>query len=150
MASNPTPSGCTCFRLRKLTRRMTQHYDARLAPAGLRLTQYSLLANLRAGPLTMSALADRMEMDRTTLTRNLKPLTDAGFVAVAPGADARSRVVSVTGRGRDAWTAAREFWRQAQDEVNRALGADQIAVLHATLDESLARLKTTATARSGR
>lgn len=137
----PIPSGCTCFRLRKLTRRMTQHYDARLAPAGLRLTQFSLLANLRAGPLTMSALADRMEMDRTTLTRNLKPLADAGFVAVAHGEDARSRVVSVTARGRDSWGGARELWRQAQDEVNRALGAEQVAALHATLDESLARLK---------
>jgi DNA-binding MarR family transcriptional regulator len=135
------PSGCTCFRLRKLTRRMTQHYDARLAPAGLRLTQFSLLANLRAGPLTMSALADRMEMDRTTLTRNLKPLADAGLVVVAPGDDARSRIVSLTDRGRDAWTAARELWRQAQDEVNGALGAEQVALLHATLDESLARLK---------
>ena len=49
--------------------------------------------------------------------------------------------MSVTDRGRDAWTAAREFWRQAQDEVNRALGAEQVAALHATLDESLARLK---------
>jgi DNA-binding MarR family transcriptional regulator len=139
--STPTPSGCTCFRLRKLTRRMTQHYDARLAPAGLRLTQFSLLANLRAGPLTMSALADRMEMDRTTLTRNLKPLADAGFIEVAPGEDARSRIVTLTARGRDAWTAARELWRGAQDEVNRALGAEQVAALHATLDESLARLK---------
>jgi DNA-binding MarR family transcriptional regulator len=136
-----TSSGCTCFRLRKLTRRMTQHYDARLAPAGLRLTQYSLLANLRTGSLTMSGLADRMEMDRTTLTRNLKPLADAGLVEVAPGADARSRIVSLTARGRDAWSGARELWRQAQDEVNRALGAEQVAALHATLDESLARLK---------
>lgn len=120
---------------------MTQHYDARLAPSGLRLNQYSLIANLRGGPLTMSVLAERMEMDRTTLTRNLKPLADAGLVGVAPGDDARSRVVSVTDRGRDAWTAAREFWRQAQDEVNRALGTEQVAALHATLDESLARLK---------
>jgi DNA-binding MarR family transcriptional regulator len=141
MPAAPAPSGCTCFRLRKLTRRMTQHYDAWLAPAGLRLTQYSLLANLRAGSLTMSALADRMEMDRTTLTRNLKPLADAGLVTVAPGEDARSRVVSVTARGRDAWSRARELWRRAQDEVNRALGDEQVAALHATLDESLARLK---------
>ena len=136
----PTP-GCTCFRLRKLTRRMTQHYDAHLAPSGLRLNQYSLIANLRGGPLTMSALADRMEMDRTTLTRNLKPLTDAGLIGVAPGDDARSRVVSVTDRGRDAWSRARELWRRAQDEVNSALGATQVAALHAALDESLARLK---------
>ena len=91
--------------------------------------------------MTMSALAGLVEMDRTTLTRNLKPLADAGLVEIVPGDDARSRVVSVTARGRDAWSNARELWRQAQDEVNRALGGEQVAALHATLDESLARLK---------
>ena len=133
-------SGCTCFQLRKLTRRITQHYDARLAPAGLRVTQYSLLANLRGGPVPMSALAARLEMDRTTLTRSLKPLAEAGLVEVAPGEDARSRIVSITGRGREAWSQARDLWRRAQDEVNRALGPDHVAALHAALEESLVRL----------
>ena len=135
------PAGCTCFQLRKLTRRITQRYDSHLAPAGLRVTQYSLLANLRDGPLAMSALAARMEMDRTTLTRSLKPLAETGLVEVTPGKDARSRIVSVTDRGREAWSQARELWRRAQDEVNSALGAEQVAALHATLDRSLARLK---------
>lgn len=151
MPAAPPPSGCTCDRLRKLTRRITQHYDARLAPTGLRVTQYSLLAHLvRAGPTTMSALARLMEMDRTTLTRNLKPLADAGFVAVAPGVDARSRVVSSTARGRKARSDARAPWRRAQDEVNRALGAADVARLHATIEDALARLGTRAPARSAR
>ena len=135
-------TGCTCAQLRKLTRRMTQHYDVRLAPAGLRVTQYSLLANLcRGGPATMSALAAAMEMDRTTLTRNLKPLADAGFVAVAAGDDARERLVAATELGRRAWLAAREQWRRAQDEVNRVLGVGKVAALHELLEESLARLR---------
>jgi DNA-binding MarR family transcriptional regulator len=143
VASVPTPiTGCTCDRLRKLTRRITQHYDARLAPAGLRVTQYSLLAHLvHGGPKTMSALARVMEMDRTTLTRNLRPLADAGLVNVAPGSDARSRVVSATARGREARSSARELWRRAQDEVTSALGTDQVAALHAVLDGSLGRFK---------
>jgi DNA-binding MarR family transcriptional regulator len=138
----PALSGCTCHRLRKLTRRLTQHYDAYLAPAGLRVTQYSLLANLcHSGPATMSALAILMEMDRTTLTRNLKPLSDAGLVDVAAGEDARERIVSATERGRRACAAARESWRRAQDEVNRALGPEQVAALHQLLDGSLARFR---------
>lgn len=143
MPADPAPiTGCTCDRLRKLTRRITQHYDTRLAPAGLRVTQYSLLAHLvSGGPTTMSALARLTEMDRTTLTRNLKPLADAGFVEIAPGSDARSRVVSATARGREARSSARELWRRAQDEVNRALGTDQVAALHAMLDGSLGRFK---------
>ncbi len=151
MATASPPSGCTCDRLRKLTRRITQHYDTRLAPAGLRVTQYSLLARLvHGGPTPMSALARLMEMDRTTLTRNLKPLADARFVEIATGADARSRVVSVTARGREARLAARDLWRRAQDEVNRALGADHVAALHAALEDSLARLKTGAPVRNAR
>jgi DNA-binding MarR family transcriptional regulator len=134
--------GCTCAQLRKLTRRMTQHYDARLAPAGLRVTQYSLLAALcHGGPACLSALADAMEMDRTTLTRNLRPLVDAGFAAVGAGDDARERRVAATDRGRRAWLAARDRWRAAQDEVNRTLGVEQVAALHALVDASLARLR---------
>src|SRR5215470_7019099 len=86
-------------------------------------------------------LAVALAMDRTTLTRNLKPLADADLVAVAPGDDARARIVSATRRGRRAWQDARELWREAQDEVNRALGAEQVAALHDLLDDSLRRLR---------
>src|SRR5229473_861357 len=87
------PSACTCFRLRSLTRRVTQLYDQVLAPSGLTVTQYSLLAHaLRqdAAP-TLSELAQQLFTDRTTLTRNLKLLADAGLVKVGDGADARRR-----------------------------------------------------------
>src|SRR5262249_59557256 len=81
-------TGCTCSRLRKLTRRITQHYDAHLVAAGLRVTQYSLLANLcRGGPATMSKLAVALAMDRTTLTRHLKPLAHAAPLPAAPRDD---------------------------------------------------------------
>ena len=89
-------------------------------------------------------------MDRTTLTRNLKPLADAGLVDVGPRADARERVVGVTARGREARSGAREHWRRAQDEVNRALGAEQVAALHALLEESLGELQRTRDARGRR
>jgi len=135
-------TGCTCDRLRKLARRLTQRYDAFLAPTGLRLTQFSLLAHLmHGGPATMSALAELLEMDCTTLTRNLKPLTDAGLVAMDAGRDARERVVRVSDQGRTVWRAARQHWRRAQDEVNQVLGTEQVIALHAVLDDSLATLR---------
>ena len=131
-------TGCTCDRLRKLARRLTQRYDAFLAPTGLRLTQFSLLAHLmHGGPATMSALAELLEMDRTTLTRNLKRLTDAGLVAMDAGRDARERVVRVSDQGRTVWRAAREQWRRAQNEVNQVLGVEQVIALHGVLDGSL-------------
>lgn len=139
-ASIPAVRGCTCFRLRRLTRRVTQHYDSHLARAGLRVTQYSLLGVLlRADSLTMSELAARMEMDRTTLTRNLGPLQDAGWVEVTRGRDARSRAVRLTPAGNAVWDSAKLYWRQAQDELNSALGTQAVAVLHGLLDDTLAR-----------
>lgn len=139
-ASTPAVRGCTCFRLRRLTRRVTQHYDSHLARAGLRVTQYSLLGMLlRADSLTMSELAARMEMDRTTLTRNLGPLQSAGWVEVTRARDARSRAVRLTAAGKAVWDSARLYWRQAQDELNSALGTQAVTDLHGLLDESLAR-----------
>jgi DNA-binding MarR family transcriptional regulator len=138
--SAPAIRGCTCFRLRRLTRRVTQHYDSYLARAGLRVTQFSLLGMLlRADSLTLSELAARMEMDRTTLTRNLGPLQSAGWVQVTPGKDARSRSVRLTDSGRAAWDQAKPYWRQAQDQLNTALGITVMAELHGVLDASLTR-----------
>lgn len=141
-ADTPPPAirGCTCFRLRRLTRRVTQHYDTHLAHAGLRVTQYSLLGMLlRADSLTLSELAARMEMDRTTLTRNLGPLQNAGWVEVVRGKDARSRAVQLTDAGRAAWDKAKPHWRQAQDQLNTALGEETVAELHGLLDATLSR-----------
>jgi len=145
MSSPPDPAparvtGCTVFRLRKLTRRVTQHYDACLAPVGLRVTQFSLLSILlNSPPLTMLALAQRLEMDRTTLTRNLKPLVAARYVGTVAGDDARTREITVTAKGRSIWNEARPLWRRAQNEVNAALGLDAVNDLHRMLDTSLAR-----------
>ena len=139
--------GCTCYRLRQLTRRVTQHYDTHLARAGLRITQFGLLAMLvRADSLTLSELAARLEMDRTTLTRNLGPLESAGWVEVGAGRDARSRAVRLTASGRDTWARAKPHWRQAQDELNAALGLERVAGLNLLLDDSLAHLAQTETA----
>jgi DNA-binding MarR family transcriptional regulator len=135
------PRGCTNFKLRQLVRRVTQHYDAELAGAGLKTTQYSLLSSvLKLGPIAPGALARAMTMDASTLTRNLRPLLLAGWVELRPGADARSRSISITQAGRDKRAEAQRRWRVAQDGINAALGAGRVAALHALLDESLALL----------
>src|SRR5512141_1390313 len=93
--------GCTCFALRKVTRTVTRLYDQHLAAAGLKTTQFSLLRWIGHAPL-----AARTNMERTTLTRNLKPLIDAGWVVLKPGADARQRIVTITPAGRRVADAA--------------------------------------------
>src|SRR2546427_205088 len=133
------PSACTCFRLRSLTRRVTQLYDQALAPSGLTVTQYSLLAHaLRQGPApTLSELPQQLFTDRTTLTRNLKPLADAGLVKVGGGADARSKAALVTPKGRRALRAARPLRQEAQARVRAEAGDGRLAALHGLIDELL-------------
>ena len=129
-------SGCTCSKLRRLARRVTAVYDRTLSAAGMRVTQYSLLSNLRGTRgVPMSQLAQTLDMDRTTLTRNLKPLLEAGWVNVEPSSDdARVRLVYLTPAGGKQWQMARSYWRQAQDEVNATIGAENLIGLHQMLD----------------
>src|SRR5919106_5706929 len=85
---------CVCFAVRRAARAITQHYDRELRPAGLRVTQFSVLAVLSHGePRPVNRVASRLGMDRTTLTRNLRPLVDRGYVTVTGGDDARVRLV---------------------------------------------------------
>jgi DNA-binding MarR family transcriptional regulator len=132
--------GCTCFRLRSLTRAVTRRYDAHLARAGLKTTQYSLLLNLLQAPLTVAQLAAALSMERTTLTRNLKPLLESDYVTVAPGEDARQRCISLTAAGRAALKRGRQEWQRAQVEMGESLGLPALARLHRALEAAMARL----------
>src|SRR6188768_2889930 len=91
------PRGCTNFKLRQLTRRVTQHYDRVVAASGLKTTQYSLLSQMEhLGPVRPSDLAAAMAMDNSTLTRNLQPLVASGWAEIGPGVDGRSRRIAIT------------------------------------------------------
>lgn len=136
------PRGCTHFKLRQLMRRVSQHYDAELAAVGLKTTQYSLLSHVvKLGPLAPGALARAMTMDASTLTRNLKPMLDAGWVVMQPGIDGRTRSVSITEAGRHKRAEAQRRWRVAQDGLNAVVGSSRLLALHALIDESLALLE---------
>jgi len=130
------PQGCTNLKLRQLMRRVAQHYDAEVGKTGLRGTQYSLLSYVvKLGPVRPVDLAREMKVDASTLTRNLRPLLAAGLVEMAPGPDARSRLVSATEAGRDKRVEAQRRWRVAQESLNQRLGRERVVALHALLDD---------------
>ena len=138
VAATAVPQGCTNFKLRQLMRRVANHYDVEMARCGLKTTQYSLLSHvLKLGPIRPGDLAAEMKMDASTLTRNLRPLVDAGWVTLEAGADARSRLVHITDAGRDKRAEAQRHWKAAQLALNDALGADRVVALHALVDDSL-------------
>lgn len=141
-SADPRLKGCTWFRLRRASRRITQLYDGHLAPSGLTVSQYSLLSHLVGRPsLTICDLSVALGMDRTTLSRNLKPLLTRGLVQSAPGDDRRSKRLVPTAAGEAAWSQAKALWRQAQSEIQRRLGEDAVARLNALLDDAFAGLE---------
>ena len=133
--------GCTHFKLRRLMRRVTQHYDLELAKSGLKTTQYSLLTHVaRLQPVRPVDLARGDDAGRLDADAQPQPLLAAGWLRLDAGADARSRLVTITAAGRAKRAEAQRHWKAAQQELNRRLGAERVGALHALADESLERL----------
>jgi DNA-binding MarR family transcriptional regulator len=131
-SANPA---CVCGRLRRAARALTQLYDDTMAPAGLRITQFSLLHTLeRSGPQRITELATLLLLDRTALSRNLEPLAAEGLVRIAAGRDARTREVCLTRAGEAALAKAMPYWRRAQVQVAQQLGQQNINALVGLLD----------------
>jgi DNA-binding MarR family transcriptional regulator len=125
---------CNCQAIRQAARHVTQIYDQHLAPAGLRTTQFSVLARLdRLGPVAIHELAASLVMDRTTMGRALRPLEREGLVAIGPGPDGRTRSLSVTPAGKERLAQAMPLWREAQRSFEAGYGSSQAADLRAAL-----------------
>ncbi len=126
---------CTCGKLRKASRQLTRLYDRALQPLDLKLTQYSLLVHIaRDEGQSISNLATQLAMDRTTLTRNLRPLVNLGWVSVRFGSNARRRSVSTTPAGRRLLAEAVSSWRSVEERVLATIGRDEAKNLHCLLD----------------
>ena len=135
------PRGCTNLKLRQISRVLTRHYAGFVAPMGLKITQYSLLSYIvKLGPVGAGELAAAMRMEASTLTRNLQPLVQQGWVEVARGDDARSRIVQATAAGRALRVQGQRAWKRAQLALNDRLGAQRVAALHDLIDDCMALL----------
>lgn len=133
------PQGCTNLKLRQLDRIVTRHYNTYLTQIGLQNMQYALLSHVvHLGPIRPGDLARRMQMDASTLTRNLKPLAAQGWLTIGAGEDARSRLIEVTAAGRKKRTEGQGAWKAAQLALNERLGAQRVAALHDLLDTCVA------------
>jgi DNA-binding MarR family transcriptional regulator len=126
---------CNGTALRKATRRVSQLYDAILAPCGLRSTQRSILMHIaRAGTPGMGDLAASLVLDRSALAHNLKPLERDGFVAVVVDPkDLRSRLVKLTAPGEAKLRESMHLWERAQHRFETAFGPQQASALRQSL-----------------
>ena len=118
----PAATPCLCNALRQATRAVSRLYDEDLRGVGLRATQYSLLRHLRAaGDVRQRDLGGLTSLDETTLTRNLRPLIDAGWVAIRPGDDRREKLVRLTDAGAAKLREARPAWKRSQERLRSRL-----------------------------
>lgn len=126
---------CNCMALRRASRRVTNFYDSKLAPTGLRVTQYAILALLREhGGVSVNSLARYLDLDRTTMGKNLRPLERLRYVKVTSSAtDGRSRTITLTNSGGAALKSAAGLWRRAQAEFESENGSAVVRVLRSTL-----------------
>ncbi len=128
------PSVCNCLNLRRASQAITEVYDERLAPGGLKLSQYSLLKHIREmQPVNVSDLAVKMRLDRTTLVRNLKPLEGKGFITDDAAAGTRKRQLRLTEAGAQTLDAATRLWEETQGYIEQYLGKKDLNTLTALL-----------------
>ena len=122
---------CTCGNMRAASRAVTRIYDEALRPSGLRISQYGVLSTVAAEwPVTVSKLAELMDLDRTTVARDLKPLERDGLLCLETCPDdGRVRHVRLTAEGRRRLKTARPLWRQAQARIRRELGDRHVDAL---------------------
>jgi DNA-binding MarR family transcriptional regulator len=114
---------CTCGELRKAARAVTLLYDNACKASGLQSTQLHVLDVVyRSDSISISHLAKELGLDRTTLTRNLSVLEREGFIKISPGEDNRTRVVTITHKGRTAIAKAIPLWNEVQRKVRQRMG----------------------------
>ena len=137
MATRPPPNlaDCNCLAVRQAARYITQFYDRYLAAAGLRTTQYGIIARLkRHGPMSINALAAALVVDRTTLGRNIRPLERDGLIAIeSDPSDGRSKILHLTKAGEARFQRAERHWVEAQKRFEQVYGGWQASQLRESL-----------------
>ena len=128
---------CMCAVIRKTGRLLTKKYDQHLKPSGLKITQFSMLANIKRNPgIAVSELAELLVMDQSTVTRNLRVLEKTGYIHIETDAmDHRIKRTQITDFGMSIVDEARPYWEKAQLEIERTIGRENIEALLSNLNE---------------
>jgi DNA-binding MarR family transcriptional regulator len=114
---------CTCSELRRAARAVTLLYDNAFRSSGLLSTQLGVLHVIyKSDSIRISHLAKELGMDRTTLTRNLSVLQRQSFIKISSGKDNRTRIVTITNKGRTTIAKAIPLWNDVQNKVKEQMG----------------------------
>ena len=136
MSEREILEACACHRVRTAARAVTRAYDEALRSSGLRAPQLAILVATAAyDALSITALAEVMGMDRTTLVRNLRPLESEGLIAIGPEGRWRSRALEITKKGRSRLLEALPLWETAQRTLHGRLGDPGWDRVRSSLDD---------------
>jgi len=117
------PALCPAFNIRAASRIITQLFDEILKPSGLQITQFAVLVGVHIlDSPSISKLAGGLVMDRTTLTRGLKPLANEGLIKIVSGDDKRTHFVKLTSKGKTAVQKTLPYWEKARTVVSEEFG----------------------------
>lgn len=127
---------CHCILLRKATRKVSSYYDEALAPLGVNIGQFSLLRNIRRmEPVSLTDLAHKVELDRSTVGRNAKVLERMELIAIGHGEDQREAVLTIAPKGREILEKGAPLWDGVQDDIEARLGREKAQQLQDLLAE---------------
>lgn len=133
---------CTGFNLKRATRVIQNLFDEAFKPVGLEGTQYTVLGHIFvAEPISLTKLADLMDVDRTTLARNLGPLEKRGLVEIKPGRDKRAKLINITDKGKEILTKALPIWKETQEKIKTSLGLENWDSMMSNLTGLVTNLK---------
>lgn len=128
---------CYCTSIRAAARRISALYDAALEPAGVNVAQWGLLRKLDASPGASSSigdLAERTELERSTVSRNVRVLERHGLVELTDSTDdRRAAAIILTGKGLAALQQGAPLWQHAQEQVEALLGTESAGQLRSLL-----------------
>ncbi len=132
---------CCCFNMRKVMRAVTQYYDRYLESSGIRSTQFTLLIALAStSAKTLTDIAESLVMDRTTLTRNLKPLANMELIMTVQTMDKRSKAYTLTEKGKALVQTCVPLWQEAQNSVIQGIGPEEYREIFVRLEKLLSML----------
>ena len=136
VSSLPTPidDPCSCFYLRRAARLVTRQYAETMKAAGLKSSQFSILSIIsHHGRMTITELADKMGLERTSLSRTLRPLEKDGLISISEEQEKRRRFIELTKQGRKVYKMSLPLWNKAQRQLKKQLGAEDLKSLKSLL-----------------
>ena len=129
-----TSAACLSTRIRQLSRIITRVYDDALRPLGITASQFTLLTQLaQQDGITAVEIGHALDIEKSTLSRNLKRLLALGHITMDPPAGRRGRGLHLTPKGELVIQQGFPVWRDAQTRSIRVLGPESRSILDSLL-----------------